>query len=451
LTAYPVVSYLPAFEQSLLPPGSLRFCNCDSIMRPGFLSSAGDSFPARKWLLSSLFCVILFLPPLATITPSLMSKIKLLYVEDEKSLHFLFRKMLPETYELFSAYSGQEALEILKKKAGIAIVVSDHRMPGITGVELLEKVYHSYPDVIRILLTAYGDREVVIRAVNEGHVFHYLQKPWDENELLLILARAADIFRLGEENRKLTSQLAQKNKNLKAELIRRQEVEKDLVEKQRQVRQLSHELLNAQERERQRIGLELHDNVAQVLSSFKLICEGMLDDVAENPRNLARSKEQVVDMLQRSINVVRGISYDLQPPALSHFGLVDALRQYAEEMEQRHGLRIDFLAGSCGEQELQYEAAINLYRLCQEAVNNSCHHGGASWIQVELRRSPGSLILSVVDNGKGFDLKKRMAKALAERRMGLRSMEERVAILQGTLAIDTAPGRGCIVRVEVPL
>jgi len=226
--------------------------------------------------------------------------------------------------------------------------------------------------------------------------------------------------------------------------------EKDLVEKQRQVRQLSHELLNAQERERQRIGLELHDNVAQVLSSFKLICEGMLDDVAKNPQNLSMSKGQVVEMLQRSINVVRGISYDLQPPALAHFGLVDALHQYVREMEQRHGLRIDFLAGS-GRLELPYEAAINLYRLCQEAVHNSCHHGAASWIQVELRCNSDGLALSVVDNGKGFDLKERMARALAERRMGLRSMEERTAILHGTLAIDTAPGRGCVVRVEMPL
>ena len=97
------------------------------------------------------------------------------------------------------------------------------------------------------------------------------------------------------------------------------------------------------------------------------------------------------------------------------------------------------------------DTAINLYRLCQEAINNSCHHGEASWIQIEVRRNEHNLALSVVDNGKGFDLKKRMARALAERRMGLRSMEERVAILHGTLAIDTAPGKGCVVRVEVPL
>ena len=142
-------------------------------------------------------------------------------------------------------------------------MVSDHRMPGMTGVELLEKVYRGHPDVIRILLTAYGDRETVIKAVNEGHVFQYLQKPWDENALLMVLARAAENFHLGEENRKLTSQLALKNKNLEAELRRRREAEKDLVEKEKQVRQLTHELLNAQERERQMIGLELHDNVAQ--------------------------------------------------------------------------------------------------------------------------------------------------------------------------------------------
>ena len=267
----------------------------------------------------------------------------------------------------------------------------------------------------------------------------------------MVLARAAENFHLGEENRKLTSQLALKNKNLEAELRRRREAEKDLVEKEKQVRQLTHELLNAQERERQMIGLELHDNVAQVLSSFKLVCESMLNDVAEHPENLTKSKEQVVDILQQAINAVRGISYRLQPPALSHFGLADALKQYVDDMAERHQLRMDFLAGNNSGLQLPYQTAINIYRLCQEAVNNSCHHGEASWVQVELRRNSDHLALSVVDNGKGFDLKKRMAKAIAERRMGLRSMEERVAILRGTLTIDTAPGKGCVVRVEVPL
>jgi signal transduction histidine kinase len=380
-----------------------------------------------------------------------MEKINLLYVEDEENLHFLFGKILPEQYQLFSALDGREALRILRKHKDIAIVVSDHRMPGMTGVELMAQVYEKYPETIRILLTAYGDREIVLEAINRGHVFHYLQKPWEENELLLILHHAVKTYLLAAENSNLTRLLAAKNKTLEAELVRRKAIQKDLQDKEKHVRLLTRELIMAQEKERQMIGLELHDNVAQVLSSLKLIYEGMLDDVAKHPENLKKWKLQVVNTLQQSINSVRELSYNLQPPALSQFGLVDALRQYSEETAKRHKLRLEFYADKGIGLDLPYDTSINLYRLGQEAINNSCKHGEATWLQVELRCVGGVMILSVVDDGKGFDFNKRMERALIEKRMGLRSMEERVGLLRGNLSIDTAPGKGCVVRAEVPL
>lgn len=380
-----------------------------------------------------------------------MQKIKLLYVEDEKPLHFLFRKILPPEYELHSAMTGSEAMKIVRQHPDIAVVVSDHRMPGMTGVELLEKLYLKYPDIIRILLTAYGDRDIVVGAINQGHILYFLQKPWEEEELLFVLRRAVETYLLTVENRRLTGEAAARNKELEAELKLRRKVEKDLLGKEKKVRMLSRELLLAQEKERQRIGLDLHDNVAQILSSLKFTYESMLEDVAANPENLQSCKMQVVTILQKSISSVREISHNLQPPTLAQFGLPFAVKQYAEEMTERHSLHLEYFASRNSNLDIPYEMAINLYRLAQEAINNSCHHAGARWIQVELRYANGSLALSVVDDGKGFDLKKRMARALFEKRMGLRSMEERVGLLQGTLSIDTAPGKGCVVRVEVPV
>ncbi|MEJ2691014.1 MAG: response regulator [Deltaproteobacteria bacterium] len=373
-----------------------------------------------------------------------------MYVEDEESLHFLFRKALPPEYELLSARDGREALQIVKENPDIAIVVSDHRMPGMSGVELLGRFYRQYPEIIRILLTAYGDRETVVDAINKGHISHFLQKPWDEEELRLTLERAAESHRLNAENRRLAGELAVRNKKLEAELRRRRKVEKDLLEKEKQIRMLSQELLLAQEKERQRIGLDLHDNVAQVLSSLKFICESMLEEVSVKPANLQDCKAKVVDILQQSISAVREVSYNLQPPTLAQFGLPLSLKQYAEEMAKRHQLRLEYVTGKQAKCDIPYEMAINVYRLAQEAINNTCNHAEANWIRVELRCSKGRLLLSVADDGKGFNVKKRLKSALAEKRMGLRSMEERVGLLRGTLSIDSKPGKGCSVRVEAP-
>ncbi len=380
-----------------------------------------------------------------------LNKIKLLYVEDEKNLHFLFGKALPPEYELLSARDGLEALRVAKEQPDIAIVVSDQRMPGMSGVSLLEEFYRRYPEIIRILLTAFGDRETVVGAINRGHIFQYLQKPWEEDELRLTLERAAEIHLLSAENRRLTGELAGRNKKLESELKRRRKVEKELREKEKQVRLLSQELLLAQEKERQRIGLDLHDNVAQVLSSLKFICESMLEEVAANPINLQHCKARVVDILQQSIGAVREVSYNLQPPTLAQFGLPLSLKQYAEEMAERHQLRLEYSVGKKVDLDIPYEMAINLFRLGQEAINNACNHAGATRLLVKLRYAKGRLLLSVADDGKGFAVKKRLKAALAEKRMGLRSMEERVGLLQGTLTIDSKPGQGCTVQVKVPV
>ena len=379
------------------------------------------------------------------------NKIKLLYVEDEKTLHFLFQKALPPEYELFFARDGFEALQVVKENPDIAIVVSDHRMPGMSGVALLEEFYRHYPETIRILLTAYGDRETVVDAINRGHIFQFLQKPWEEEELRLTLERASEIHLLSDENQRLTGELAVRNKKLETELKRRRKVEKELREKEKQVRLLSQELLLAQEKERQRIGLDLHDNVAQVLSSLKFICESMLEEVSVKPASLQTCKARVVDMLQQSISAVREVSYNLQPPTLAQFGLPLSLSQYAEEIAKRYQLRLKYFADKEANRDIPYEMAINLYRVAQEAINNTCNHAEAGEIRVELRYAQGRLLLSVADDGKGFNVKKRLKSALAEKRMGLRSMEERVGLLHGSLVIDSKPGQGCTVRVEVPV
>jgi response regulator RpfG family c-di-GMP phosphodiesterase len=134
--------------------------------------------------------------------------IKVLYVDDEENNLISFKATFRTKFSTYVAISGNEALEILSSQQ-IHVIITDQRMPEMTGVQFLEKVIELYPDSIRILLTGYADIEAVIDAVNKGKIFHYLTKPWNEDELDLAISRAYDKYienmELLEMNEKLNT------------------------------------------------------------------------------------------------------------------------------------------------------------------------------------------------------------------------------------------------------
>lgn len=133
-------------------------------------------------------------------------KITILYVDDEENNLFSFKATFRIKYNVLTALSGDGALAILQKTL-VHIIVTDQRMPEMTGVEFLEKVLEKYPDPMRVLLTGYADMDAVVDAVNKGKIFHYLAKPWDEDELDLTIqsayAKYLERAQLKETNAKL--------------------------------------------------------------------------------------------------------------------------------------------------------------------------------------------------------------------------------------------------------
>ena len=139
--------------------------------------------------------------------------INILYVDDEIHNLNAFKAAFRRVFNIFTAESASEALQILKAET-IHIVVSDQRMPVMTGVEFLQSIIPEYPDPIRILLTGYADISAVIDAINKGQVYLYITKPWEEEELKLNLEKAFEIFVLRRENKLLTQQLLIVNEQL---------------------------------------------------------------------------------------------------------------------------------------------------------------------------------------------------------------------------------------------
>jgi response regulator RpfG family c-di-GMP phosphodiesterase len=116
-------------------------------------------------------------------------KITILYVDDEENNLFSFKAAFRIKYQVYTAISGNEALKTLEDNP-VHMIITDQRMPHMTGVELLEKVIDRFPDPMRILLTGYADVSAIVDAVNKGKIFHYLTKPWNEDEIELTITRA---------------------------------------------------------------------------------------------------------------------------------------------------------------------------------------------------------------------------------------------------------------------
>ena len=161
-----------------------------------------------------------------------------------KSLQRLFRK---ENFSLLTAHSGEEGLDLLRNHGKpVSLIISDQRMPTMSGTDFLEKARAIYPDAMRFLLTGYSDMKAVIDAVNKGQIHRYIAKPWDDADLLLQVRQALERIELLFENRRLliltkkqNNELNDLNKNLEQKV---EERSKEIVDKNRELSRLNKEL-----------------------------------------------------------------------------------------------------------------------------------------------------------------------------------------------------------------
>lgn len=206
-------------------------------------------------------------------------------------------------------------------------------------------------------------------------------------------------------------------------------------------------------RERHRLARDLHDSVTQSLFSLTLFTQAALEraEVGDLHR-VKQSLARIADTAQRGLKEMRLLVYELRPLALADAGLVGALQQRLEAVEGRSGVHTRFLVEPSGDVELPAELEEELYRITQEALNNTLKHANASSVTVTLAVTPSAtngqhLQLEVADDGCGFDPQTVGAKG----GLGLTSIRERVASMGGELNVISSPGQGTVLRVDVDL
>ena len=144
-------------------------------------------------------------------------KFPLLYVDDEEHNLISFEATFRKEYKVHTAKSAEDGIAAMREN-DIKLVITDQRMPDMTGIQFLEKIAPEYPDTIRMILTGFSDIGVIIEAINSGRVFRYITKPWDENELRMTIENAKQLFGLQINNRELMTSLQQKVEEQEATL-----------------------------------------------------------------------------------------------------------------------------------------------------------------------------------------------------------------------------------------
>ena len=145
-----------------------------------------------------------------------MNRPRLLFIDDEEINRSNFQQTFGDEYEILLAGSGEEALEIMAKENDLALILSDQRMPGLSGAEVLARARELAPKAERIMITGYSEPEDIMAAINQGQVYRYILKPWSNGELRIAIIHAVERYQLKEENRDLLLALEVKNAELEA-------------------------------------------------------------------------------------------------------------------------------------------------------------------------------------------------------------------------------------------
>jgi signal transduction histidine kinase len=254
------------------------------------------------------------------------------------------------------------------------------------------------------------------------------------------LAAQREALVVQQRAREETEQLNQELQAAYGQLQAREALRRDLL----------HQIVSAQENERQRIARELHDGTGQVLTALGLGITAAGENVRADPALAARQLTELKAFSARALQELREVISNLRPSILDDLGLVPAIQGQAQEFEARTGLRVEFVVNG-RRQRVQPEIETVIFRIAQEALTNVARHARAQNVTIHLTFDSDALRLTVEDDGRGFEPEAALKASARRQAWGLLGIQERVALVGGSCVIESQPGSGTTVRVDVPL
>jgi PAS domain S-box-containing protein len=287
----------------------------------------------------------------------------------------------------------------------------------------------------------------------------------DQGRPVAVLENITDITgrKQAEDAQRRLDVMTASNAKLKLEIVRRQAVEESLMRSeqhqrhllgqsrllQEQLRQVSRQVLRAQEEERKRISRELHDVIAQTLTGINVRLSALKKEAGLNTKGFGRKIARTQRLVEKSVNIVHQFARELRPAVLDDLGLIPALHSFVKMFSQRTRLHVH-LKVFADVEKMDANRRTILYRVVQEALTNVARHARAGEVEVSLQELPGHVCLKIRDNGRSFSVK-RVLHAKGGKRLGLLGMRERLEMVGGTFAVESAPGQGTTVIAQIPL
>ena len=350
----------------------------------------------------------------------------ILVIDDELITRTTLAALLKKSYYLVEmAEDGRQGIE-MAKKIKPDVILLDVMMPRMNGYDVCKHI-RSDPeigDVPIIMITVLDDRAAKMNGLMVG-ADDFVTKPFDSLELEIRLnnLRRVDRYRhLVNEREKLQATM------------------EELSTKNRRLRLLSQQILEAQENERRYVAVELHDEVGQLITGLKLILERKDEDIAAQ---LSEARAVTNELMQQ----VREISLSLRPAVLDDFGLHAALDDLCRRFSNRTKIDILHNLNSLDEHRFNKTLETTVFRVVQEALTNIARHAEVTEANVTLIQSPGLLRISISDAGKGFDIETKDINAST----GLSGMRERVQLAGGRFSLKSVPNEGTLVLAEFDL
>ncbi|HEY7697986.1 MAG TPA: response regulator, partial [Vicinamibacteria bacterium] len=328
--------------------------------------------------------------------------------------------------EIVRANSGEEALRYLLSRE-FALILLDVNMPGMDGFEtarLIRKRKSSEHTPI-IFITAYPDEMLAARGYSLGAV-DYILAPVLPDVLRTKVRVFVELYRKTTETRR------------QAERLRA---------RARQLGVLASQLVEAEQRERRRLARVLHDHVQQLLAAAVMRIQ--LAQQEPNDDAMSRTLAEVEELVQEAISAARSLAVDLHPPVLNDGRMVAALEWLARHMQRNHGLVVTVEGSS--ESELPAPCRALVFETARELLFNVVKHAGVDRARVRLVDSgPDEVQITIEDEGMGFDLERLDAGDDPLEHTGLLRIRERLQLLGGRVSIESSPGKGTQITVQVP-
>lgn len=245
-----------------------------------------------------------------------------------------------------------------------------------------------------------------------------------------------------------TKSLTLSNQQLHQEIEERKRIEQEILDHQQKLQIMARELIMAEERERNRIAGELHDQVGQRLILGKMKLDAL---VSRMPSEQCESDvEAVRTVLDQSIQDIRSLTFQIRPPVLASAGLEAAIQWLSEEFKEDFGLRIEFSDDS-QPKPMGYEVRSTIFQVVRELLLNVTKHADTKRVMIRMKRKDDTIVITITDNGIGFDTMEVSKRSGRKGGYGLFNIHQRIDCLGGNLVLESVPGSGTCATITVPL